>query len=86
MRTLHRMRTGRRLLRRVLASAVLSSLLAPKNDTSLDYRERTISRTEVAILRYRLIPAEAPHVRADEQASSRAWIASREWYELGVRR
>lgn len=86
MRTLYRMRTASRLLRRVIASAYLSSLLAPKNDTSLDYRERTISRTEVAILRHRLIPAEAVHVRTAEQASSRSRTTSRKWSRLGARR
>jgi hypothetical protein len=59
---------------------------SPGNDTSLDYRERTISRTEVAILAYGLIPAEAVHVRAVEQARSRAQTASRLWSGVGVRR
>ncbi len=58
----------------------------PGNDTSLDYRERTISRTEDAVLANGLISAEVVHLRTAKQAGSRAETASRKWSGFGVRR
>jgi hypothetical protein len=85
MRTFHRIEPGRRL-RHPVRGFPLRRLWSPESDTSLDYRERTISRTEVADLANGLISAEAVHVRAVEQAASRARTASRDWSGLGVRR
>jgi hypothetical protein len=76
MRTFHRIEPGRRL-RHPVRGFPLRRLWSPESDTSLDYRERTISRTEVADLANGLISAEA---------ASRARTASRDWSGLGVRR
>jgi hypothetical protein len=58
----------------------------PGSDTSLDYRERTISRTEIAILANRLISAEAIHVPTAERARSRARTSSGKWSRPGAGR
>jgi hypothetical protein len=47
-----------------------------KSDTPLDYRERTISRTEVAILGSELFSAETIHVPRAVQVGSWARTAS----------
>ena len=62
------------------------SACSPESDTSLDYRERTISRAEVAVLANGLISAEALQMRTAEQAGSRARTAAGKWFCLGVGR
>jgi hypothetical protein len=83
MRTIHRVKPGAGCAARSRVPR-LCRLCSPGNDTSLDYRERTISRTEVAILGNGLISAGAGHVGTAEQAGSRARTAYRKWSRLGV--
>jgi hypothetical protein len=86
MRTIHRIEPGRRLRHPGPGFPRSAGLCWPGSDTSLDYRERTISRTEVATLRHRLIPAEAVHLRAGAQAEWRARTTSGKWSDPGVGR
>ena len=86
MRSIHAIRTGRQLRHPGPGFPRSAGLCWPGSDTSLDYRERTISRTEVAILGNGLIPAEAVQVRTAEEAGSRARPASRKWTRLGLGR
>ena len=85
MRTIHRVKPGAGCAARCWVP-LLCRLCSPGNDTSLDYRERTISRTEVAVLADRLISAEAVQVGTAEQAGWRARTASRKCSGFGVRR
>jgi hypothetical protein len=65
---------------------LLGRLCSPGSDTSLDYRERTISLTEVAVLGNGLISAKAVKVGTAERAGWRARAAPRKWSRLGVGR
>jgi hypothetical protein len=85
MRTIHCIEPGRRAAPPG-PGFPLRRLCSPETDTSLDYRERTISRAEVAIVANGLMSAEAVGVRRAEQPGSRARTASRKWTHLGVGR